>query len=155
MIKIKFLDGTEKEFETLRYANLQEANLQRANLQEVDLQGADLQRANLQRANLQEVDLQGADLRWADLQRADLQRANLQEVDLQGANIRGAGVTVWHLFTHDWILTPTHLHAGCCRWTLEEANALTIADLKKKCSLTETEAQRAHKWMRFALEEIE
>ena len=39
-MKIKFLDGTEKEFETLRDANLQSA----------DLRGADLQSANLRDA---------------------------------------------------------------------------------------------------------
>jgi uncharacterized protein YjbI with pentapeptide repeats len=129
-MKIKFLDGTEKEVGTL--------------------QGADLRWADLQGADLRGADLQGADLRGADLR-----HANLQGVDLQRANLRGTGITVLHLFRYDWILTPTHLHAGCCRWTLEEANALTAADLEKQCSLTETEAQRAHKWMRFALEEVD
>ena len=39
---IKFLDGTEKTFETLR-----DANLPRANLRDADLSGADLSGANL------------------------------------------------------------------------------------------------------------
>jgi uncharacterized protein YjbI with pentapeptide repeats len=42
MYRIKFLDGTEKEFNTLVAANLQEA----------DLRGADLREANLRWAYL-------------------------------------------------------------------------------------------------------
>ena len=52
---VKFLDGTEKEFDTLRGANLQRADLWGA-----DLWGANLQGANLQRADLREADLWGA-----------------------------------------------------------------------------------------------
>ena len=57
MYKIKFLDGSEKECETLRGANLRVANLR----------GADLERANLRGADLRGADLEGADLEGADL----------------------------------------------------------------------------------------
>ena len=39
-MKIKFLDGTEKEIANLRLADLQGADLRRANLQGADLEGA-------------------------------------------------------------------------------------------------------------------
>ena len=69
---IKFLDGTEKTFETLRGGNLSRANLRyaglsRANLSRADLPGGDLYRANLREANLREADLSGANLSGANL----------------------------------------------------------------------------------------
>ena len=59
-MKIKFLDGTEKEFESLKDADLRYADLQYADLQYVNLQGADLQGADLQGADLRGADLRGA-----------------------------------------------------------------------------------------------
>ena len=43
-MKIKFLDGTEKDFESLFRANLRGADLRGANLRGADLSGADLKK---------------------------------------------------------------------------------------------------------------
>jgi hypothetical protein len=72
MYKIKFLDGAEKVYETLRGAALRGANLRGAYLE-----GADLRRANLE----------GADLRRAYLRGANLEGANLEGANLEGANL--------------------------------------------------------------------
>jgi len=53
--KIKFKDGSEKEFKTLRYADLSYANLRGANLRGANLRGADLRGADLRGANLNGV----------------------------------------------------------------------------------------------------
>jgi len=94
-VKIKFLDGSEKEFENLRGADLRFANLQYVNLRGADLRGANLRDAVLRDAVLSDAVLsdailQFADLQFADLQRANLRDANLQYADLQRANLRGA-----------------------------------------------------------------
>jgi hypothetical protein len=54
-MKIKFFDGTEKEFTNLQSANLQGANLRSANLRSANLQSANLQGANLQSAKCLET----------------------------------------------------------------------------------------------------
>ena len=61
-MKIKFIDRTEKSFESLSDADLRDANLRRA-----DLRGANLRRADLRGANLRGANLCGADLRGANL----------------------------------------------------------------------------------------
>jgi len=91
-MKVKFLDGSEKEIANLRGANLQDANLQDANLQDANLQGANLQGANLWGANLRGANLRGADLWGANLRGADLWGANLQDADLRGANLQDANL---------------------------------------------------------------
>jgi hypothetical protein len=78
--KIHFKDGTVKEFETLRGADLSGADLRGADLSGANLSGADLRRADLRRANLR-----CADLRYADLSGADLSSADLSNADLSGA----------------------------------------------------------------------
>ena len=50
--KIKFLDGTEREFDTLAWADLYDANLYGANLVGADLTGANLVGAILLDADL-------------------------------------------------------------------------------------------------------
>ena len=57
MYKIKFLDGTEKEFDTLTGANLWGADLSETDLVRANLRGADLRGANLRGANLEGTDL--------------------------------------------------------------------------------------------------
>jgi len=115
-MKIKFIDGPEKEFVTLAGADLRGADLRRADLYGADLYGADLRGANLCAAdlrganlcranlrgadlpcaNLYGADLYGADLRCADLRNADLRNTNLGEADLKilvsSRTIVGAGV---------------------------------------------------------------
>ena len=59
-MRIKFLDGTEKEI----------ANLSGANLRGADLRGANLQDANLHDANLRSADLRSANLRGANVKEA-------------------------------------------------------------------------------------
>jgi hypothetical protein len=56
-MKVKFLDGTSKEFTTLREADLREANLSWADLREANLSRANLSGANLYGANLSRADL--------------------------------------------------------------------------------------------------
>ena len=74
MYKIHYKDGSVREFETLRRADLSGANLCGANLR-----GANLSGANLSGANLCRADLSGANLSGADLCRANLCRANLRD----------------------------------------------------------------------------
>jgi uncharacterized protein YjbI with pentapeptide repeats len=114
---IKFLDGTEKTFETLR-----DANLPRANLRDADLSGADLSGANLSGANLSWADLSGANLSWADLSGADLRGANLRGANLRGADLCGADLSWANLSGAD--LAQTDL----CEANLSRAN-LSCADL--------------------------
>ena len=66
-MKIKFLDGSEREFETLRGADLRDANLRDAGLTRANLRDADLTGANLAFANLRDTNLTRANLRGADL----------------------------------------------------------------------------------------
>ena len=84
---IKFLDGSEREIETLSCAYLTAADLHRA-----DLHRADLHRANLSGANLSGANLFGANLSAADLHRADLHRANLHRAYLTAADLRAANL---------------------------------------------------------------
>jgi len=77
MYKIKFRDGTEKEFESLAGADLSNTDLRYANLRDANLTNANLCRANLCRADLRSADLRAADLRGAHLEGADLTNANL------------------------------------------------------------------------------
>ena len=100
-MKIKFLDGTEKEFANLCGANLYDAdlygalygaNLRGANLYDADLRGEDLGGANLIGANLRGADLRGANLGGANLSGADLRGANLSGANLSGANLIGANL---------------------------------------------------------------
>ena len=72
MYKIKFRDGTEKEFESLEGADLSYANLRDANLSN----------ANLCRADLYGANLEDADLRFANLSNTNLYRANLKNTNL-------------------------------------------------------------------------
>ena len=52
MFKVKFLDGAEREFGTLKEANLKGAYLKGAYLKEANLRGANLEGENLKWANL-------------------------------------------------------------------------------------------------------
>lgn len=88
MYTIKFLDGSTREFETLRGVNLRGADLQDANLRGADLRGADLLDANLRGADLRGADLRSANLRYVNLFDTDLRDAILWDVDLRGANLR-------------------------------------------------------------------
>ena len=102
MHKIKFLDGSVKEFETLiasdlRYADLRNADLEAADLRAADLRYADLRNADLRFADLRHTDLRAvnlraADLRNADLEAADVEHANLSRADLGHANLRNANL---------------------------------------------------------------
>ena len=87
MYKIKFKDGLEKEFKSLKGANLCRADLRRADLYGADLVGAILRGADLRGADLRGAYLYGADLRGADLVGADLRRADLYGADLFNTNI--------------------------------------------------------------------
>ena len=99
-MKVKFLDGHEKEFETLAGADLRGADLGKLamrgeNLAGANLEGASLRGASLAGANLSGSDLEGADLfrtfLWAaDLRGANLSGAYMAEADLTFANLRGA-----------------------------------------------------------------
>ena len=91
-MKIKFLDGSEKEFATLRIADLRGADLHDADLRGADLRGANLHDADLRGADLRGADLRGADLRTADLRTADLRGANLTGANLTGADLIGADI---------------------------------------------------------------
>ncbi len=109
-MKIKFLDGSEREFETLRGADmscanltgadLTGANLAFANLRDADLTGADLTGANLRDADLTGADLTGANLAFANLRDADLTGADLTGANLTRANLRGADLdfSCWPLW---------------------------------------------------------
>ena len=100
-MKIKFKDGTEKEFAYLYYANLRYADLSYADLRSANLRGANLRYANLRYADLRYADLRkSADLRGADLRGADLGDADLRGADLRGADLRGADIdfSCWPLW---------------------------------------------------------
>ncbi len=86
-MKIKFLNGTSKEYADLRGVDLRGVDLHEADLREVDLRGVDLREVDLRGADLREVDLRGADLREVDLHEVDLHGANLWRADLRGANL--------------------------------------------------------------------
>lgn len=89
-MKIKFKDGTEKEYADLRSADLFGANLCGANLC-----GADLRYADLRYADLFGADLCDADLCDADLRNADLFGANLRGADLRGADLDYSCWPLW------------------------------------------------------------
>ena len=97
MYKIKFLDGTTKEFKTLGGANLA---------------GADLERASLIGANLEGVDLGGASLERANLVGVNLRGANLVGTYLRGANLEGANLSN----TKDIIIFQAGKHFGFSYW---------------------------------------
>lgn len=97
-MKVKFLDGHEKEFETLVGANLVGADLRNSDRKGESLCGADLMNADLEGANLALADLTGANLREACLRNtylwnADLTGANLRGADLEGADLRMVDLT--------------------------------------------------------------
>lgn len=98
---IKFLDDSEKVFDTLVRADLSEADLRGADLFRADLRGANLYEANLHGASLRGASLTRADLTRADLTRANLTGANLTGVDLYGANLSHCkGVVGFYLGEH-------------------------------------------------------
>jgi hypothetical protein len=124
IMKIKFLNGTEKEFENLCRANLRDADLSAENLSGEDLSGADLTYAdlsyvNLRDANLRDANLSGANLRGANLCRANLRGANLRGANLRDANLRGAdlpwGYKIARLDFGGWsvTITPETTTIGC------------------------------------------
>lgn len=95
MYKIRFLDGSTKEFSSLVNVNLNHADLSNvdlsnldlsnarlrcANLNNVGLSNAALIRANLSHVILNDVDLSNADLGYADLGYADLSCVNLRNI---------------------------------------------------------------------------
>jgi uncharacterized protein YjbI with pentapeptide repeats len=84
-MKIKFKDGSEKEF---------------ADLCGADLRDADLRDADLRDANLRDANLRYADLRYADLSGANLSRTDLSRADLRGTNLIGADIdfSCWPLW---------------------------------------------------------
>ncbi len=104
-MKIKFLDGREKEFATLR----------RADLRGADLRGADLRAADLRGANLHDADPRGADLRGANLHGADLRGADLRGANLRGANLTGANLTGADLIGADIDFSSWPLWCGSLR----------------------------------------
>ena len=106
MHKIKFLDGTEKEFDSLVGANLYGA----------DLKGADLYGANLKGADLRGADLVGADLRGAALRGADLIGADLTGADLRGADLEDCyNIIGFYLGKHFGyiVLDSQYVKIGC------------------------------------------
>lgn len=103
-MKVKFLNGHEKEFETLKSADLagaclagadlRDAVLQFANLRYADMRGANLLGADMREADLEDADMRGAVLRGANLSGADLDGANIEGADLRGAKIEIDKVTL-------------------------------------------------------------
>jgi uncharacterized protein YjbI with pentapeptide repeats len=91
-VKIKFLDGTEREATLQPGANLRDAYLRYANLSDADLSGADLSGTELSGANLSGANLIGANLIGANLGGANLSGANLIGANLSGANLIGANL---------------------------------------------------------------
>lgn len=99
-MKVKFLDGREKEFETLAGADLRGADLRNSNLKGKSLCGADLMCANMKGANLGLADLMYANMKGANLELANLTKTNLRgaclrntylwNANLRGADLRGA-----------------------------------------------------------------
>jgi len=126
---IKFKEGTEKVFDSLRSANLRGANLSGTDLSDADLRGADLRRADLRGVDLIGADLRSADLNYADLRSADLSDANLRGADLRRADLSDADlrsakgvisfnldreVLIYHKFEE-----TCYINIGCERHTLE------------------------------------
>lgn len=72
------------------YKSLKGADLHTITLHGVDLSGADLSGANLSQAVLVGANLSGANLSGANLREADLSGANLSQTDLHGADLRYA-----------------------------------------------------------------
>ena len=83
MYIVKFKDGSVKEFETLRGADLQNAYFWRADLRGEDLRGADLRGADLRNAKLTGSDLKGANLLGADLRGVDLQGISFKHTKIR------------------------------------------------------------------------
>jgi hypothetical protein len=92
-MKVKFLNGSEKEI-----ADLYGADLRGADLRGADLRGADLYGADLRGADLRGADLYGTNLRGARLYGADLRGAHLYGTDLRGARLYGADLRGAHLY---------------------------------------------------------
>ena len=105
MVKVRFLDGRELEFESLEGANLKYA----------DLKGADLRGANLRGANLEGAILEGADFRNADLRSADLEGANLE-----GAYLYNTSILTFSLGKHFAFFHEGYLKIGCMEMNIEE-----------------------------------
>jgi hypothetical protein len=103
-MKIKFQDGTEKEFADLHDADLRGADLRFADLHGADLRGADLSVANLSGAHLSGANLRYANLRVAHLRGADLHGADLRSADLRGADLHGADLRGANLDYSCWPL---------------------------------------------------
>lgn len=78
-MKVKFLDGKVKEFETLAGADLRGADLCKANMEGADLMCANLEDAELECANLKNANLKGACLEGASLVGANFQDAVLDD----------------------------------------------------------------------------
>ena len=97
-MKIRFKDGTEKEFKSLIDA---------------DLYGADLKGAYLKSANLYGADLRGADLRGADLRGAYLKSADLRDADLKGAYLEDTSIISANLGRHFAFFHEGYLKIGC------------------------------------------
>lgn len=89
-MKVRFLSGHEKEFETLVGANLVGADLRNSDHKGESLCGADLMNADLHGANLALADLTGANLRGACLRNTYLWNADLTGANLRGADMGGA-----------------------------------------------------------------
>ena len=89
-MKIKFLDGTEKEFDILYSRDLWGADLRGADLSGADLSLSNLSGADLSRANLCRANLYGSNLGDANLSGARLLFSLLHGANLQGANLSGA-----------------------------------------------------------------
>lgn len=141
-MKIKLLDGTEKEFDTLvgadlSWANLFGADLSRANLSGANLSVATLSWANLSEANLSKADLSVADLFRANLYKADLSGANLSGADLSGANLFNTngviGLFLEKYWVQAWIKgSETIVKIGCEEHTLEDWKRHGLAIARKE-----------------------
>lgn len=91
-----------------------------------------------------------ANLRDADLSGAHLSGANLRDVDLRDVDLRGHGIKTWQLFRRQWILTPTHLHAGCIRLLRSEPMPESWVD--RTCGeLSEVESEEANQVLALML----
>ena len=84
-MKVKFKDGTKKDFTDLSDANMRGA----------DLCGADLRYANLSYSDLRDANMRGADLCGANLRGADLRGANLRDANLRYANLDYSCWPLW------------------------------------------------------------
>ena len=95
---IKFKNGTTKEFQSLRGADLEGANLRDAYLECADLEGADLR---------------DADLRGADLRGACLRGACLRGADLRGACLNNTSINTFQLGKHFGFYHEGNVQIGC------------------------------------------